>query len=490
MLTKYLVVTVSVAIMIGLAYLSLRRTHSYTDYNLAGRRLGFSRLVSTLGAAEFNTATLIGGTSVAYLYGVVGLYYTSLQQAVVFGTYALTVARPYRRLQITTVAEFFERRFSDRFMEPTRALASLVTLTFTWIAPATYLAGMAVVTSVLLGVDTLPTIIAITGFSLAIGISAGFMTSVSFDVLAYVMILIFIPTIFLIGWKQSGGFSELSTVFEAEYLSFAPNWDVEDYGFAAVLTWCFQNVMLYIAAPWYGQRVFSARNEKIAYRAMLGNTVLITTLYALVVMATWFSRVLMPDLKSPEEALPRLVESYAPPLVQGLLLVTLLLVGMSTIIAIWNSAVSIVINDFVRRYFAQRRSDEFYIWASRTVFVVLAISTAACAITFIGSILLVLTYVSVFTALLAFPILAGLYWRRFTALAALSSLVVGVLYVTLALLLAFPYYLISPVGVALGVVIGVGVTLTCKNDESSDHVTDFFNLARKKVEIKHDVSLR
>lgn len=480
MLTKYLVVATSVAIMIGLAYLSLRRTHNYADYNLAGRRLGFSRLVATLGAAEFNTATLIGGTSVAYLYGVVGLYYTSLQQAVVFGTYAFTVARPYRRLQITTVAEFFERRFSHRLMEPTRALASLVTLTFTWIAPATYLAGMAVVTAVLLDVDTVPTVIGITGLSFVIALSAGFMTSVSFDVLAYTMILIFIPVIFFIGWSHSGGFGELATVFESEYLSFAPNWDVEHYGFAAVLTWCFQNVMLYIAAPWYGQRIFSARNERIAYRAMLANTCLITGLYALVVMATWFSRVLMPDLQSPEEALPRLVESYTPPLVQGLLLVTLLLVGMSTIIAIWNSAVSIVINDFVRRYVARGRDDAYYIRASRIVLTILAISTAACAISFIGSILLVLTYVSVFTALLAFPILAGLYWRAFTSLAALSSLVVGVLYVTLALLLTFPYYLISPIGVALGTLVGVSVTLICKSEDSTEHVNAFFNQARPK----------
>ncbi|WP_158559920.1 sodium:solute symporter [Prauserella sp. PE36] len=485
MFEKYAIVIAFVALLGYLSYRSYRRVKTYKDYNLAGRNTGFSTLVATLGAAEFNTATLIGGASVAYLYGSVGIWYTSLIFVFVFGIYALTVARPYRRLGISTIAEFFERRFPGRFSELTRGLASVVTLTFTWIAPATYLAGLSVVSSVLLGVDPLTTVIAITAVCLVLALAGGFLTALSFDVVAYVMILVFLPLLFVVGYLAAGGFGSLGDVFDERFLSLEPIWDLQDYGFAAILTWCFQNIMLYIAAPWYGQRIFSARNERIAYRAMLTNTVLITVLYALVALTTMFSKVVMPNLDKPEEALPRLVLEYTPAVVQGLLLVTLLLVGISTMVAIWNSAVSIVVNDIVKRYVFRDRTDRFYVATSRVVFVVLGMSTLAFALTFVGNILIALTYVSVFTALLAFPILAGLYWKRFTTTAALGSLVIGVCYVTVALLAGFPYYLISPVGVALSAVVGIVLTLAAPRTTTDPKVAEFFATAHGTKEYEH-----
>lgn len=482
MTEKIVILLIFAGILTAVAVRAARKVNAYEDYNLNGRRTGLPALVATLGAAEFNTATLIGGASVAYLYGTVGIWYTSLIFIFVFGIYAFTVAKPYRRLHITTIAEFFERRFTGRLGEPTRALASVVTLTFTWIAPATYLAGLSVIVSVLLGIDPLTTVVAITLFTLVLALAAGFITALSFDVVAYAMILVFIPVVFYIGYSNAGGFESLSTVFEAEYLSLEPIWDLEDYGFAAILTWGFQNIMLYIAAPWYGQRVFSARNESTAYKGMLINTILIVGLYLLVALATMFSRVLMPNLDAPEEALPRLVLDYAPPVLQGLLLVTLLLVGISTMVAIWNSAVSIVVNDLLGRYVFKARNDKFYVWLSRGVFVVLGISTLVFALTIVGNILLVLTYVSVFTALLAFPILAGLFWKRFTTLAALLSLAVSIVYVTVALIADFPYHLISPVGVAISVVVGVVTTLVKPDSSDDEAVEKFYAVAHGHAE--------
>lgn len=486
MIEKYLFVGIFALTLVGIAILSARKAKNYQEYNLAGRRLGFSRLVATLGAAEFNTATLIGGASVAYSYGFVGLWYTSLIFIFVFGIYALTVARPYRRLEINTIAEFFERRFTGKNSELTRGVASFVTLTFTWIAPSTYLAGLAVITSVLLGVSPLTTVVVLTIFVLILALAGGFLTAVSIDVVAYVLILIFVPVMFYIGYSNSGGFGAFSSVYEAEFLSLEPVWDLESFGFAAILTWGLQNILLYVAAPWYGQRIFSAKTEKIAYRAMLANTVLITVLYGTVVLTTMFSRVLLPELDAAEEALPTLVNEFAPPILQGLILVTLLLVGISTMVAIWNSAVSIVINDFVRRYFARNKSDNYYIWASRVVFVILGASTLFFALTFIGSILLALTYVSVFTAMLAFPILAGLYWKRFNTTAALASLVVSCLYVSVALILSFPYHLISPVGFVISVVVGTIVALVHTEERDEEALDEFFALAHGESKVKTD----
>ncbi|UZN00591.1 hypothetical protein OL548_14340 [Lysinibacillus sp. MHQ-1] len=60
---------------------------------MAGKGTGLFALTATLVAAEFNTATLIGGASVAYLFGTVGMWYTSLIFIAVFLAYAFTVAK-------------------------------------------------------------------------------------------------------------------------------------------------------------------------------------------------------------------------------------------------------------------------------------------------------------------------------------------------------------------------------------------------------------
>lgn len=481
MVEKYIVVGLFALVLIAVAIGSNLKTREYNDFNLAGRRVGLSRLVASLGAAEFNTATLIGAASVAYLYGTVGIWYTSIVFIFVFGIYAFTVAKPYRRLGVSTIAEFFERRFQGRLAEPTRALASFLTLVFTWLAPATYMAGLTVIASVMLGVEPITAIVILTVFCVALAMAGGFMTAVSFDVVAYALILVFVPVLFWVAYTNAGGFQSLATVFEPRYLSFEPIWDIENYGFAAILTWGFNTTLLYIAAPWYGQRVFAAKQETVAYRAMLVNTVLLVVLYAVVAVATMFSRVLMPNLDKPEEALPRLALEYMPGLLQAFVLVMLLMVGTSTIMAIWNSAVSIVVNDFIRRYFARNKSDAYYIRVSRITFVVLGASTLLFALSLIGNILLVLTYVGVATALLAFPILAGLYWRRFTTAAAFWSLIAGAIYVGTALLMSFPYHFISPIGVLISVVVGVAITLATPDRSNDPQVTKFFNVAWNRV---------
>ncbi len=480
MIEKSIMLGLFLVILIIISFKSYKSVKTYNDYNLAGRNTGLLPLVATLGAAEFNTATLIGGASVAYMFGTVGIWYTSLIFIPVFSIYAFTVAKRYRRLNISTIAEFFDKRFKGKNSELTRALASLVTLSFTWIAPATYLAGLSVIGTVLLGVDPLWMVIGVTIICLVLSLTGGLLTAISFDVVAYIMILIFIPFLFFVSWNASGGFSALSDVYESKYLSFKPIWDLKDYGFAAILTWGLQNILLYIAAPWYGQRVFSAKNEKVAYKAMLINTVLIVILYGLVALTTMFSRIVLPSLDSPEYALPTLILNYLPPILQGFLLVTLLLVGISTMIAIWNSAVSIVINDIVKRYFAKNKSDKYYITASRIVFIILGISTLVFALTFVGNILLALTYISVYTALLAFPILAGFFWKKFNTQAALFSLIVGIIYVTIALLNNFPYHLISPIGVLLSVITGIIVTLITTSEENEAYVISFFKTVGNK----------
>lgn len=434
-------------------------------------------MLGTLVAAEFNTATMLGGASIGYSYGTVGIWYTVFFYIPAFILYTFTVAKRYRRLNINTVGEFFDQRFGGKLAELTRGVSTFITLTFTVIAPATYLAGLAVIGNILLGIPPLWVVIGLTLICLFYSLTGGLLTAISADVFAFVMIIIGLPTLFFIGWYAAGGFGSLEQVFEPEFLSFEPVWDHEQYGFGAIMAWWLQAILAYVAAPWYSQRIFSAKNEKVAFKAMAFNIFITPALYALAIGAAIFAKVLMPNLENPEEAIPTLILNYSPPIVQGLLLVTLLLVGVSTLIAIWNAGVSIFMNDLFKRNLVKNMSDKFYINASRICFVLLGMLTIVFAIAFIGSIFKVLLYMSVFLALLAFPVLAGFYWKRFNTKAALASMLVGIIYVSIALTFSFPYYLTSPVGVLLSIIAGVLVAFTTKQEASPEFIKKFFDTA-------------
>ncbi|MCM3571211.1 sodium:solute symporter [Neobacillus mesonae] len=481
MAVKYIMVFLFLGVLVMVSISTLKKMKSYQDYNLAGRNTGLFALTGTLVAAEFNTATLIGGASVAYLFGTVGMWYTSLIFIVVFLVYALTVSKKYRRLNISTIPQYFDKRFkNEKGSETIRFLSALITLFYTWLAPASYLAGLTVIGSVLLGVDPLFFSIALVVVCLFLSITGGLMTAIGIDVVAFILILIGIPTMLLIGYNAAGGFGSLSHVFEPRFLSMAPIWDT-DVNFATAMTWGLQITFLYIAAPWYGQRIFSAKNENVAYKAMLFNTFFIVALYGIVVLATMLSKVVFPKLDYPEQALPLLINNYANPIIQGFLLITLLMVGISTMIAVWNSAVSIVVNDVVNRYWAKDKDDKYKIAISRLFLFLIAISTLVFGIMFIGNIQHSLLFLSTFTGMVAIPILMSLYWKKYNSLGAISSMVAGLIYCAIGILLHFPMQYISPIGVIISVIAGFVVTLATVNDSRyKSNNEEFFEIVGSK----------
>ncbi|MFC5588002.1 sodium:solute symporter [Sporosarcina soli] len=490
MVVKYIMVFLLLGVLIMVSFGTLRKMKSYQDYNLAGRNTGLFALTGTLVAAEFNTATLIGGASVAFLFGTVGLWYTSLIFIVVFLVYAFTVSKKYRRLNISTIPQYFDKRFkNEKGSEVIRFLSATITLFYTWLAPASYLAGLTVIGSVLLGVNPIIFSVALVIICLLLSVTGGLMTAIGIDIVAFVLILIGIPAILLIGYNAAGGFGNLSQVFEPKLLSMAPVWDT-DVNFATAMTWGLQITFLYIAAPWYGQRIFSAKNESVAYKAMLLNTFFIVALYGIVVVATMLSKVVFPNLAYPEQALPLLINEYANPFIQGFLLVTLLMVGISTMIAVWNSAVSIAVNDIVSRYWAKNKSDKYKIGISRLFLLLIAVSTLALGIMFIGNIQHSLLFLSTFTGMVAIPILMSLYWKKYNSVGAISTMAVGLIYCTLGIILGFPMHFISPIGVVLSAIAGVVVTLATTNDSRyKSNNEEFFEIIESKEKIVGEVQL-
>ena len=90
------------------------RVRESDDFLVAGRNLGFLVLTGTLVMTEFNTTTMISYSAFGY---TAGLYATMLPLGLMVGmwVYGLVFSKRWKRINATSIADFFELRYGKRF---------------------------------------------------------------------------------------------------------------------------------------------------------------------------------------------------------------------------------------------------------------------------------------------------------------------------------------------------------------------------------------
>lgn len=104
-LCLYVLLTLSVGI-----YAS-RRVKDSVDFVVAGRRLGLVLTTGTLSATWFGTGTVLGAAGAAYKGGFLAVIADPFGAALCLFLAGMFYVRMMRRAGVSTIAEFFERRF-------------------------------------------------------------------------------------------------------------------------------------------------------------------------------------------------------------------------------------------------------------------------------------------------------------------------------------------------------------------------------------------
>ncbi len=102
----------------------------------------------------------------------------------------------------------------------------------------------------------------------------------------------------------------------------------------------------YIAAPWYGQKIFAARDERTAFRAVAWSAALVFGLYGLMVFAAAYLRVSDPGLSDSQLAVPTMVWAWLPPGVSGAGFAVLFAAALTTLSGVWTAMAAMVAADF------------------------------------------------------------------------------------------------------------------------------------------------
>lgn len=390
----------------GLFYVGIRKSEtvqSQTSYLLADRKTGLLALTATLVMTEFNTATLISFSSLGYLVGTRALFLPAVFLiALLF--YALTVAKKWKEFDGISVASFFSKRFGRDIGILTSIALLLAMAGFS----AAYVKSLYLLFSPFFP-SIHPWILSgiLVACSLAMMVRGGLISIIKTDLLAFFATLLVFPLVFFFSWKTSLGLPR--EIVRGE--SILP--------LRFVISLIVLTMFTYILAPWYGQKIFSARCKKTAFLSVLFAALLVFALYALAVMSSWFFRKNGGGVSNPESSFPMAMLLTLPIGLRGLGYALLFAASATTLSGVWSAMCSLIVGDFLS--FDEKEAPRY----SMGLTLIFGVISYLLANILVDKVLDKLILANIPVAALSFALLGGFYWNGVSRFGVYLSMIVG-----------------------------------------------------------------
>lgn len=435
-----LCVVVYLAMCIGVGLWAMLRTRSPRDFFMAGRHLGIIVTSVAVFSSTMSGFGFVGGPGLVYRMGMSSLWMVVCTSI----GYSLTFFLLAKRLRL-----FAELRDSvslpdavmARYNSPTSSCLTAVAILLGVMGYlATQILAMAtVLQSILAGIEWIGVVRI--EFSVAISclvlvfycVTGGIIASVYTDLVqGFVMMfaagLVFVTAMLAV----DGGFNGMSQTLVADDSEAISPWGT--LGILGGLSWYFLFTLGASGQPHVITKLMMTREVDEA-RHMLPLSILGYTVSALLwisiglAMRTLVLQGAHPELAKADDAAPAFLQSYAHPLLAGIVFAGLLAAIMSTADSFLNIGAAAVVHDIPRAIRGRSLANELF-WA-RAATIVIAIVAAAFAL-YSGERFVALLGAfgwGTFAAAIVPTVAIGLNWKRATSAAAivaiLSSLLVN-----------------------------------------------------------------
>jgi len=413
-------------------------------YFLAGRSLRWGMVGAALFASNISTIHLVGLAASGYNEGLVwgNFEWMATFTLILLG---LVFAPFYFKSRISTLPEFLERRFSPG-SRMVLAFMAIVAALFIHIGMSLY-AGAAVFKQ-FFGIDVVTSIFIISVitaiYTVLGGLKAVVVTeTIQTAILVLGAIAVTLLAIFALPDQGIHNLSQLKAAVKPEQLSMLQTDN------SAGLAWYAVFLGYPILGIWYWcsdqtivQRVLGAKTQSDAQTGPLFAGLLKILPVFIMVFPGVIGYVLFKDIIGADsnQTLPVLINQLIPTGLKGLISAGLLAALMSTIAAALNSSATLVAVDIVKR-FKSSISDEKQVRIGRISAVIVMILAMAWS-TQGGRYSSIFEAINAIAAHLAPPIttvfLWGIFWRRGTKQAALTTLIIGFSLGALSFLIDLP----------------------------------------------------
>ena len=204
--TIFIGVAIYIVIMVAVGIYAAKKTHSASEFIVAGRSLPLWLLTTTIVATWFGGGMMIGGAGAAYDHGLLGNIADPFGATLCLFLLGLFFVRLIRRLKLLTFVEFVEQRFG-RVASVIASLAALASSIF-WVAGM--LVAFGIVFETLTGT---PLVIGILGGSLVVILytTMGGMLAVALtDFVQMIIIAVGLVMLLIVVLVDAGGWGAVS----------------------------------------------------------------------------------------------------------------------------------------------------------------------------------------------------------------------------------------------------------------------------------------
>jgi len=323
--------------------LTARGGGGMVGYLLAGRGLPTVVVASLLAGLAVGGASTMGVAERAYTTGISAGWYNAAWAAgaAVMGLYA---ARRYRRWEITTLPELFERHYGvgGRVLGVLGQLVIQIVIT-----SLQYVAGGAILSSLLPEIFDFRTGMAVTALVfVGITLIGGFWAAGLTNVVNVIVIYAGVCLGAVLTVRELGGLGELAARLPEGHAGF----DLTGVGMGLIVAWFIVMITTTHSTQSVIQVGFAAKDERTAGRGYLLGAAIIAPVGFISALLGMSAVVLHPGIV-PAEALPRVVLGLHP-LAAGIILAGLWAADVSTASGLLLGSATLVSNDVVKRFWA------------------------------------------------------------------------------------------------------------------------------------------
>ncbi len=460
--------TYSVFLM-GLGIAISRRVRSSADFLVAGRSLGPGRIFATFLAANIGAGSTVGAAGLGYRFGLSAWWWVgsaavgTLLLSQTLGPRLWAIARQHN---LATLQDFLELRFGKAvkatiavlFWAGSLALLSAQLIAIAWVLNT--VAGVPKWQGCLLG-----------GAVAIVYCTAGGLVSSSF-VNTFELFVTMSGLLLALPFALHalGGWGHLQAMVAAQSPATASPalFSMTGAGAKQLLTWVAILVPSFLVSPGLIQKVYSARDVR-AVRLGVGMNSLGQAIFAFVPAVLGLCALAaLPHLANPELALPSAMKLLLPRWLGVWTLASIFSAELSATDAILFMLSTSLAVDLYKTFFEPGVSPRRMVAISRGTSVGAGLLGILLAILLPSIIAAVTIFYGLIAVALLVPVIAGIYSRRVTSIAALASIfcALGVTAVTMRLTHGGGFGLLSPqtIGIATAALVMLGFHCLSRHD--------------------------
>lgn len=413
------------ALVFGIGFYHSRRGRTSTDYFLAGHRVGWFAVGTSLFATNIGSEHFIGLAGSGAATGLaVGCYEWSASFCLLLLGWVFVPH--YLKSGVFTMPEFLEQRFSPACRWYLTAI-SIVAYIFTKISVSLFAGGILI--REIVGWDYMTSAILLVVATGIYTVSGGLAAVIYTDVFQAVVLVLGAILITIFGLEQAGGFEGLRAALPADHFHMikpatdgAYPWTGTIFGTLILGTWywCTDQVIV--------QKTLAASNVSEARKGAFFCSALKILPVFILILPGLIAKAIYPNDVTGDNAYPLMVMRLMPEGLKGLMIAALLAALMSSLSSVFNSCSTLITMDVYKKLRPNAPDSQLVNVGRWSTVGIVAISILW--IPFIKNLNSeVYQYLQSVQAYIGAPITAtfvmGIVWRGATARAAIVTLVTG-----------------------------------------------------------------